>query len=387
MGEDYLSIRMKDEAAADIAARLYQVSGEVTSLPGEIDFNFKISADTGSYILKISRPEADIGFIEFQQGILDHVAKYGSSINVPVAFPDQDGKYISEIRDGSGNIRKVRLLSWIEGRLWSSVNPITNKLLYSLGEQAGHLTKALQGFDHAKAKRKFDWDLAQASWTYDFLHLFSAEKQKALVFFQEQYKAIQNEYKLLRKSVVHNDANDNNVIVSDDLLQPEVISIIDYGDAVYTQIINDLAIAIAYAVMHKPDPLRAALPIVEGYHSQFPLLEKELECLYCLVAMRLVTSVSRSAINRQEEPDNKYLVISEKPAWELLENWMQISADYAYFSFRSACGYTAHPDETVFANWAANNTCKLSSLFPTLGKEEIYLLDLSVSKQVDGNGI
>ncbi len=381
MGKDYLSMRIQVDQATIIAKSLYQVSGEIISLPGEIDINFCIKSDSGSYLLKISRPEADVEFIEFQQGLLDHVAKTNASINVPVAFPDQDGNFISEITDESGNARKVRLLSWIEGRIWSSVNPITNNLLYSLGEQGGRLTKALQGFDHSKANRKVEWDVAQAHWTYEYSHLFTGNHQEIVQYFQQQYKAIQDEYHHFRKGVVHNDANDNNIIVTNDLREPEVKSIIDYGDSVYTQIINDLAIAIAYAVMNKPDPLSAALPIVEGYNSQFPLLEKELEFLYYLVAMRLVISITKSAINKQKEPDNEYLLISETPAWELLEKWVQINADYAYYSFRSACAYPPHPNETGFANWALNNTCKLSSLFPTTGKEKVYPLDLSVSSR------
>ena len=385
MRADYLSIRIQVDQAAKIANRLYQVSGEVISLPGEIDFNFRIKSDSGSYILKISRPDVDIEFIEFQQGLLDHVANSGIELESPGAIPDLNGNFISEIKDESGNVRLVRLLSWIEGRIWSSVNPIRNKLLYSLGEQAGRLTKTLQGFNHSKAKRKIEWDVAQADWTYEYLHLFPAEQQEIVAYFQHQYKAIQNEYQLLRKSVVHNDANDNNIIVTNDLIEPEVKAIIDFGDTIHTQIINDLAITIAYAVMNKPDQLSAALPIVEGYHSQFPLLEKELEFLYYLVAMRLVISVTKSAINKQNEPDNEYLLISEKPAWKILEKWKQLNANYVYYSFRSACGYTAHPNETEFTKWATNNTVNLSSLFPTIKKEKVYHLDLSVSSRWIGH--
>src|SRR5690606_40318428 len=90
--------------------------------------------------------------------------------------------------------------------------------------------------------------------------------------------------------------------------------IIDYGDAIYTQSINDLAVAMAYAIMDKPDLLAAALPIVSGYHNQYSLQEEELQFLYNLVAMRLVISVTKSALNKQKEPDNSYLLISEKPA-------------------------------------------------------------------------
>jgi 4-aminobutyrate aminotransferase-like enzyme/Ser/Thr protein kinase RdoA (MazF antagonist) len=385
MSDDYLSMRIHADQAAIIADRLYGVIGEVVSLPGEIDFNFKIISDCGSYILKISRPDIDVEFLEFQQRLMDHVAKSSIRLDSPVTIPDHNGNFIGEFKDESGNVRKVRLLEWIEGRVWSSVNPITDKLLYSLGEQTGRLTRALYGFDHSTAERKLDWDVAQADWTFDFTHLFTAEEYEIVHSFQLQYQAIQDDYQILRKAVVHNDANDNNIIVTNDLHAPAVKAIIDYGDTVYTQVINDLAVAIAYAVMHKPDPLSAALLIVEGYHSQIPLLEKELELLYCLVAMRLVISVSKSAINKEKEPDNKYLLISEKPAWGLLKKWKQISSDYAYYSFRAACGFSAHPNETEFANWAASNTCKLSSLFPTVGNERVYPLDLSVSSKWMGH--
>ncbi len=364
---------------------MYGLEGEVVSLPGEIDFNFRIDAESRSYIIKISRPGADLEYIEFQQALHHHVANSSIELESPVAFPDIHGNFISEITDETGHTRKVRLIAWIEGRLWSTVNPVNNRLLFSLGEQAGRLTKALQEFEHSMAGRKFDWDVAQAHWIDRYEHLFSEEQQSVVTYFQNHYNAFQREYQLLRKSVVHNDANDNNVIVSEDFIEPEVKAIIDYGDAVHTQIINDVAIAIAYAVMGKPDVLSAAIPVVEGYHSQFPLLEIELEFLYCLVAMRLIISVTKSAINRQKEPGNEYLLISERPAWEVLTKWKQLDKKYAHYSFRNACNYTAHPREADLKNWAKNNTSTLSSLFPSIGKENVHCLDLSVSSQWIGN--
>ncbi len=149
--------------------------------------------------------------------------------------------------------------------------------------------------------------------------------------------------------------------------------------------INDLAITEAYAVMGKPDVLSAALPVVKGYHSQFHLQEEELEVLYTLVAMRLLISVSKSAINRQAEPDNEYLLVSEAPAWEVLGKWKNVRKDFAHFSFRLACGYSAHPREADFRLWASKNPVKLSTLFPSLDKESIHPLDLSVSSTLIGD--
>jgi Ser/Thr protein kinase RdoA (MazF antagonist) len=95
--------------------------------------------------------------------------------------------------------------------------------------------------------------------------------------------------------------------------------------------------------MDKPDPLQAAIPVLRGYNSQFPIKESELEFLYTLIAMRLTTTVTKSAINKEKEPDNEYLLISEKPAWELLEKWINVDPNIAHYSFRYACGFTPHP--------------------------------------------
>ena len=101
--------------------------------------------------------------------------------------------------------------------------------------------------------------------------------------------------------------------------------------------------------------------------------------------MRLVIIVTRAAMSKIEEPDNTYLWISEKPAWEVLKKWYQVSPDFAHCSFREACDFPAHPDTLKFNNWASKQQCYFSDLFPTIKKEEIYPLDLSVSCTWIGN--
>ena len=194
-----------------------------------------------------------------------------------------------------------------------------------------------------------------------------------------------NRIKKLRKSIVHNDANDNNVLVSEDFKNPKTRAIIDFGDAINTQIINDVAITCAYAIMDKNNPLEASLPIIKGYHSKFPLQEKELQFLYTLIAMRLIISITKSAINKIDNPENKYLLISEKPAWDLLKKWKNISEDFAHFSFRNTCDFTAHPNQVKFKNWSTENNFNLSGLFPTINKNKIHHLDLSVSSVFVGH--
>ncbi len=376
----YANLQITIQQAESILWDLFDIKGIASPLPGEIDFNFRIKIENEEgYILKVSRPDEDDEYLDFQQKLLQFVEDKGKNITAPKVIRDKDGNSISEIIDNFGNQRKVRLLSWVSGRVWSSVNPQLDDLRFSLGEQCGALTEALQGFDHAEAHREFEWDVSQSLWTTKHLDLFSLEEKEILSSFQKRFEVSQNDYSKLRKSVVHNDANDNNVIVSDDLIDPVVKAAIDYGDAIHTQIINDLAISCAYCIMHHNDPLEASLSIVRGYHSSFPLLEEELAHLHTAIAMRLVISVTKSAINKIKEPDNEYLLISEKPAWEVLEKWHLIHPDFAECSFRSACGFNPHPKQEAFENWSSKEQFLLSDIFPTISKDEVHHLDLSVS--------
>ncbi|PKH51315.1 peptidase M23 [Tenacibaculum sp. Bg11-29] len=383
---NYDKIKITSQQAENILLQEFNINGKAKELPGEVDFNFRIKVEGEDlFILKISRPNENESYLDFQQKILQQVEKKGKDLLAPKVIKNKNGKTISNITDDFGNERKVRLLSWISGRVWSSVNPQLNELRYSLGEQCGKLTKALEGFEHLKGNRKFEWDVAQALWTTEYIHLFDKEEKTILQYFQDKFKKESSSYETLRKAVVHNDANDNNIIVSNSLVSPKVKAAIDYGDAIYTQIINDVAITCAYAIMHHNNPLQAALPIIKGYHASFSLNEEELKHLYTVIAMRLVISVTKSAINKQKEPDNTYLLISEKPAWEVLKKWMQVSSEFAEYSFRKACDYSAHPKEEEFKEWVSEQNVSFSALFPSIKKETIYPLDLSVASLWLGN--
>ena len=82
----------------------------------------------------------------------------------------------------------------------------------------------------------------------------------------------------LRQSAIHNDANDYNVLVSGDQSRltgfPRdkhptwLFGLVDFGDMVHSFTVGDLAVAIAYAILDKPDPLAAAAQVAAGYHER-----------------------------------------------------------------------------------------------------------------------
>ena len=377
---DYKKLVLSTNEVEKIVKKEYGILGSASKLQGEIDINYKISTkNSQDYILKISRPDSTSDYLDFQIKILKFINSKNKNLPISKIILNKQKKDISEIVDSYGNKRILRLLKWIPGRLWSSVHPQLDDLRYSLGEKSGNITKLLKDFDHKIAHREFEWDIAQSVWTKKHLNLFNHDQKKILKYFHQEFELKNNDYNQLRKSVIHNDINDNNIIVSEDLISPSVKSIVDFGDAINTQIINEVGTVCAYAIMNQNDPLDAALPVVSGYHSIYPLKENEVEHLYNVIAMKLVISVTKSAINKTKEPGNKYLLISEKHAWELLNKWYNISSEFATYSFRKSCGFNSHPDYDKFKKWCSKQSISISKLFPSIKKNKLEKIDLSVS--------
>jgi len=367
------------DVAGSFSKKYFGITGTVKELPGELDFNFKIATKEGySYILKVSRPGTDESDIDLQQKILQHLLTIETKLKIPKIIPTKENKTFCTCIDEHGQQRILRMLAWIDGRIWSSVCPVNNELLYSLGKSCGQITKAFQSFSHPRAEKNFDWNLDHVIWVENFLHLFPSDKMELISVFLKKYTNEKHKIENLRKSIIHNDANDNNIIVNSSLYHAEVIAIIDFGDAVFSSCINDVAVAIAYAVMGKPDPLAAATYVVKGYHEQFALKENELELLYLLVAMRLIISLTKSAINKISEPENDYLLISEEAAWVLLQKWFDINENLACYTFRQICGLSPHPDQYFFESWARDHSFGADDIFPSLGYSTLGKIDMSI---------
>ena len=377
---NYTDIKISTQEAENILFERYNIKGSAFPLPGYEDYNFRIKVNNkDEYVLKISRQNANENAISFLRDILIYLENNSEDLITPKIISDKDGNYISKVLDDNKNERSVRLLTWISGRVWHQVNPRLSDLHVSLGKTCGKITKTLQGFHHPLPESDLDWDIAHSLWTKEYLQLFPTDEQEMINYFQNNFENELTSYHKLRKSIVHNDVNDYNILVSDNLINPKVKAIIDYGDAMHTQIINDVGIACAYAIMGHNDPLEAALPIVSGYHSVYPLVEKELRHLYNIIAMRLIVSYTSALINLEKEPENTYLQVSAKPASEALKKWFEISSDFAHYSFRVACGFPTHPDTKKFNKWASKHQFNVSDLFPTAPSNNFQHIDLSVS--------
>ena len=209
--------------------------------------------------------------------------------------------------------------------------------------QVAEVDDALKGFDHAAMHRgDFPWDLRNASAVID-LHLDQVENSRMRLQI-DAVRANLAEYveprmPLLEQSVIHNDANDHNVIVQCPVIdRQQVAGLIDFGDMVYSYTICGLAIAVAYAMLDKTDPLLAATHIVEGYHGVRPLTEDELAVVFPMACGRLAVSACMAAVQQRQRPDDPYLSVSQQPIQRTLQRLLEIHPRFAEATFRQASG-------------------------------------------------
>ena len=305
-------------------------------------------------------------------------------LDLPMPLATLDGLFYKKVADEHGQNRYIRLQNWVSGRVVDSVQPRTNTLLQSWGETVGHLSKGLKGFDHSAAHRFYKWNPCETLYSKKYETHFQTEEQQETAQYFWNYFEKNTLPKLpnLRKSVNYADAHELNLIANQDLQSPKIIGVIDFGDALYMPTICEIAIACAYAGMSFPDPLMAMAQVIKGYHSVFPLEEQELEVLFSLITARLMITVANAAYNKHIEPDNEYLQISERPAWDILKKLRRLSPTLAHYTFRNACEMSPHPKQKHFEEWAA--TVDFASVVDFQNKK-ITTFDLSVESLDLGN--
>ncbi len=334
------------------------------ALPGEVDENFRLTTPGGEQLLlKVSPPYANSAQLDFQQAMMEHLA----DADLPFATPLARERYRIDSPEGP---RFFRIHNWIEGRILDEVNPRTPALWRSWGETCGHLCRALVTFDHPAAHRVYKWDPLRVLDQQALAEYFNQDQKILAEYFFTRYRDLDVSH--LRHSVNYNDAHEHNLLVGDD---GRICGVVDVGDAVYTATVCELAIAAAYAGMGQADPLEAFRELVAGYHQIFPLEETELDVLLDLIVARLLLTVTTAAENARREPANRYLIVSQAPAWRLLGQLRAIHPALARAHFRTAAGLPAHPGRAAYRAWAA--TARPAPLLSP-GDSRFVAMDLGV---------
>tara|TARA_R110002051_G_scaffold86498_2_gene152351 strand:- start:7817 stop:10084 length:2268 start_codon:yes stop_codon:yes gene_type:complete len=349
----------------------------ITNLEGYDSLNYKIETSTKSYVLKIYTNSTE-------------VLELISAENEMLLALEKGKITCSEIISTNSGILNLiidrnifRLLTFVPGTfLAESVH--CNSLMKSFGQTLAQINLCFKSKNNPVIQAKqTQWDLQHFQKNWKYLNDIPDPCDRSLV----DYYCLQfNEHVLplkyeLRQSIIHNDANDWNVLTKNE----KVTGIIDLGDMCYSWLINELAVALTYILMGKENPLEVADTVIKSYHSILPLEQKEIDILYYLIAARLCTSVLNSAHKKKIKPTSSYITVSEKSAWVLLRKWVSINPIMAKNTFRAASGFSKQESKSLKTQLERRSK-NISSALSLSYKEPIQMSGAAFQYMYDTDG-
>lgn len=324
----HLSPEFSIDEAKEIAIKYYNLNEFICQLPSERDQNFLFQRDQLKFILKISNIDEDFSVIDMQNCAIKCI---NNGIEILSSI---DKKLIIKFKN-----HLIRVITYLQGIPLADYKEHSLKLFFNLGKLLGNIDKSLIEFKHQSIKRDLHWNMINAEQIIKkYLNLILKKNHKNIIenILDDWIQFVIPNFSLLRISVIHNDANDYNIIVCDE----NNLNLIDFGDMCQTFLVCESAIACAYIMLNKDNPIDSATNLIYGYHQIFPYEQIEIDLIYYFIRMRLAMSVTISAYQKQIQPDNHYLVISEKPAWNLLEKLNNIDTKFIHHTFKSICQFS-----------------------------------------------
>ncbi|TKB58703.1 aminotransferase class III-fold pyridoxal phosphate-dependent enzyme [Ferrimonas aestuarii] len=317
----------------------YQLSGSLKVLDGYLDQNLLLTTDSGTqFVVKVANSAEPIPSLLMQNLAMARLMRQG--LPVPHALKvrgSRDDFFV--LKDDGGNEFVLRVLSFLTGQFYAEAEKHCMPLWQSLGQLLGRIDTELAEFDHPGAHRELEWDLALGAPMVERSLPLLGEADLALLqpILDCYHRDVAPKLKSLPQQVIHNDANDFNLLVDDPQIPVAITGLIDFGDMVYSHRINELAIACAYAIMKQDNPLKVICAVTSAYHRQLPLEAEELEVLLPLIQLRLCTSIANAHWEAKAQPDNEYLSVSVAPARASLSQLAHLNGADALEQLRLAC--------------------------------------------------
>ncbi|MGH7470240.1 MAG: aminotransferase class III-fold pyridoxal phosphate-dependent enzyme [Longimicrobiales bacterium] len=374
-----------ERSGADLARSIFGIDGSTTPLPSERDQNFRLQAANGArFVLKISQAGEDRALLACQNEVMERLNAAGTRFRFPRIRHSLNQEAIVGVTGPEGDQHWLRLVEFVEGTPLALVRPHPPSLLREIGALLGTVDRVLHDYQNPATIRQLQWDgCTSAAVIAEHLgRLPDARRSrvKAVLSLLARAAPVLDQ---LRRSVIHNDGNDYNLIVRPPApgapLEPvQLVGLIDFGDLLQSWTLAEVAVAAAYVMLGKSDPMAAAAEVVAGYHAEWPIPEPEFEAIYPLVCSRLALSVTLSAAQRSARPDNEYLSISEAAAWSMLERLARVDPSYAHYRFRAACGLEPCPDNTRVVGWLRAYGHTAAAILPEHDLNNARVLDFSV---------
>ncbi len=335
---------MPEAEALALLQEAYGLTGGLKRFATEKDDTFRVTTGTAQdYVLKIANPDESYGEIDFQHSILREVAYRDPDLPVPRVITGKDGLDLFSRRDGAGQDRYVRLLTYLDGTPLCDTTA-TAAQRAEIGKVLARLRLATAGVSHPFEERLMAWDV-QHLLTLDHLlaDVSDAEKRAQLTEGLERFRVLEPEVRRLRQQVLHNDFSQSNIVV--DPADPGFVKgIIDFGDSAKTAIAVDVATALLNQLPRQPqnDLFAQGRDLLDGYLSVTELTDGELRLIPHLVMARVVARALITLWRARLFPENQtYILRNTEQGWHQL-NWFlarsvdQVSDELIAFSKKDA---------------------------------------------------
>jgi 4-aminobutyrate aminotransferase-like enzyme/Ser/Thr protein kinase RdoA (MazF antagonist) len=268
--------------------RSWGLAGELTSVHGERDRNFRLDTAQGRYLLKVHNPADGEAVLDLQCSALRHIRAVAPDLPVPAVVSTQDGRSWLELTGRDGRHSLAWVMTWLDGR-HPEAEELAPPQLRDWGCTAARLGQALRGFVHPAASYAIAWDIRRLPQLRPWLSAVDADRRRAVEAVLDRFeRRVAPELRTLRAQVVHNDLAPTNVLVDDSL---GVTGITDFGDMTHTALVCDLAVATADVLSGREGGLELAPEVLAGYDSITPLEPGELGLVADLMAARYAAAV------------------------------------------------------------------------------------------------
>ena len=255
----------------------------LTPLNGFYDKNYKITTASANYFIKIYGFDK-LPSIKFQLDFLSKCFKYG----LPVAKVIQTNSKTSYFKiDKTYGI----LQEFLGGEQLRNI-----KINHSVVTDIGFILGSIHKLSHrsnfiGKKWKRYQWDLAQFNIVvkdyYKIKNIIPSWISDLIDEVIIEWKSNKIKLAKLRKGSIHNDFQGRNILVAKD----GKISIVDFGDAINSWYIADIAISLAHICFTVKQPSIFIKSFLRGYQKQFKLLKLEKDFLPLLMKMRAVTAI------------------------------------------------------------------------------------------------
>jgi len=259
-----------------------------------------------------------------------------------VPLPNLTGQKCTAIRGLVDGTAYVRLLRFLPGGTLLDSGYLSPTAVAGLGEIAGRVSRALEGFSHPGLDRVLQWDLRYGAAVVAELISYVADpvsRSRVDTAATEAWARIAPVVDELPRQAVHLDVTDANVVVgrrADGSAYPD--GVIDFGDLSDSWAVSELAITVSSVLGHPGSEPISILPAVRAFHANRPLTAAEADVLWPMVVLRTAVLIASGAQQASLDPDNPYLANQSGGEWRMFEQATSVPIDVMTAAIRADLG-------------------------------------------------